>query len=264
MQKGVSVIVRPESKSPVITRGKVLGGALPLICLPLVAGEKSSLIMQAGENAALKPDMIEWRVDSFEEAENLKEMTDALLAVRNEVSNIPLIFTCRYIKEGGFREISQDMRIKIINAALETGEVDLIDFEISNGNALVAQIKESVRKSGAKLILSYHNFQETPEEEFIYNKLLEAGSLGADVAKLAVMPAGFHDVLKLLNATLRAREEALEIPIITMSMGEIGKVTRIAGGYFGSDLTFAVGKESSAPGQVPVADLRSIWKVLTF
>lgn len=256
--------MRPESKSPVITREKVLGGALPLICLPLVAGEKSSLIMQAGENAALKPDMIEWRVDSFEAGENLQEMTDALLAVRNEIGNIPLIFTCRYIKEGGFREISQDMRIKIINAALETGEVDLIDFEISNGNALVTQIKESVRKSGAKLILSYHNFQKTPEEEFIYNKLLEAGSLGADVAKLAVMPADFRDVLKLLNATLRAREEALEIPIITMSMGEIGKVTRIVGGYFGSDLTFAVGKESSAPGQVPVADLRSIWKVLTF
>lgn len=256
--------MRPESKKPVITRGKVLGGPIPLVCLPLVAGDTKSLIEQARANAVLEPDAIEWRVDSFEKAEYPAEMRSALQALREEIGDIPLIFTCRYIKEGGLREISQAARRGIIFEALRSKEVDIIDFEISNGEELIAEVKEATDQAGAKLILSYHNFQQTPEEEFLYNKLLEAAQLGADIAKMAVMPNNYSDVLKIMNATLRAREEALDIPLITMAMGEIGKVTRIAGGFFGSDLTFAVGKESSAPGQVPVADLRSVWKVLKF
>ncbi len=256
--------MRPESKKPVIIRGRVLGGPTPLVCLPLVAGDKNLLIEQARFNAALEPDVIEWRVDSFERVESLVEMVEALRALRKEIGEIPLIFTCRYINEGGFKEIPQAKRKEIIFEAVRSGEVDIIDFEISNGEKLVAEIKEEVHKAGAKLILSYHNFQYTPDEEFIYKKLLEARDLGADIAKLAIMPQNYRDVLNLLSATLRAREEALDIPIITMAMGEMGKITRIAGGFFGSDLTFAVGKESSAPGQVPVADLRSVWKVLSF
>jgi 3-dehydroquinate dehydratase-1 len=49
-----------------------------------------------------------------------------------------------------------------------------------------------------------------------------------------------------------------------MSMGEEGGITRIAGGLFGSDLTFALGKASSAPGQIPIADLRRAWSALPF
>ena len=80
--------------------------------------------------------------------------------------------------------------------------------------------------------------------------------MGADIAKVAVMPKNYKDVLVLLNATLKARTEHLEIPIITMSMGPEGGVTRLAGGLFGSDLTFAIGKEASAPGQIPIGELR--------
>ena len=86
--------------------------------------------------------------------------------------------------------------------------------------------------------------------------------MGADIAKVAVMPKNYKDVLILLNATLKARTEHLEIPIITMSMGPEGGVTRLAGGLFGSDLTFAIGKEASAPGQIPIGDLRQAMSVL--
>lgn len=70
------------------------------------------------------------------------------------------------------------------------------------------------------------------------------------------MPKSHHDIMVLLNATLKARTEALQIPIITMSMGELGIVTRIAGGVFGSDITFAIGKDPSSPGQIPIEKLR--------
>ena len=86
--------------------------------------------------------------------------------------------------------------------------------------------------------------------------------LGADIAKIAVMPKDYADVLTLLGATLKARTGAVKVPIVTMSMGPEGEVTRVAGGLFGSDLTFAVGKEASAPGQIPITDLRQAMSVL--
>ena len=86
--------------------------------------------------------------------------------------------------------------------------------------------------------------------------------MGAHIAKAAVMPNSQRDVLVLLNATLKARTEALQIPIITMSMGKLGIVTRIAGGLFGSDITFAAGKEASSPGQIPIGKLRAAMATL--
>ena len=78
------------------------------------------------------------------------------------------------------------------------------------------------------------------------------------------MPQDYGDVLTLLKATYTARTEVLEIPIITMSMGGEGGISRIAGGLFGSDLTFAIGQASSAPGQIHIGDIRKAWEVLPY
>jgi 3-dehydroquinate dehydratase-1 len=69
-------------------------------------------------------------------------------------------------------------------------------------------------------------------------------------------------VLTLLSATSRARNGKVQIPIVTIAMGVRGKITRIAGGLFGSDITFAVGMESSAPGQLPIAELKQAMGVI--
>ena len=63
-------------------------------------------------------------------------------------------------------------------------------------------------------------------------------------------------MLELLAATSRARE-AHDLPLISMSMGGIGSLSRIMGWVYGSAATFAVGKSSSAPGQIAIEDLRT-------
>ncbi len=85
-------------------------------------------------------------------------------------------------------------------------------------------------------------------------RFLEAERLGGDVAKVAVMPRDCADVLTLLAATAQADAKS-RIPLISMAMGPFGSVTRMIGGEFGSSLSFAVGEGSSAPGQIPIADL---------
>ena len=80
-------------------------------------------------------------------------------------------------------------------------------------------------------------------------------------AKVAVMPRDLDDVLTLLTAT-RAASKKLRIPLISMSMGPLGAVTRMMGGVFGSSLSFAVGAAASAPGQVPIEDLNTALAIL--
>ncbi len=79
--------------------------------------------------------------------------------------------------------------------------------------------------------------------------------LGADIPKIAVMPQSTKDVLTLLAATEEMASDFADRPIITMSMGPKGVISRLAGEAFGSSMTFGAAKKASAPGQMGVLDL---------
>ncbi len=115
---------------------------------------------------------------------------------------------------------------------------------------------DSLQPNNLNLILSYHNFKATPKPDYIIDKLHLACDLGADIAKVAVMPQEFEDVLTLMSAALKARRDGLKIPMIAISMGTLGNLTRFAGKLFGSDVTFASSETPSAPGQIPIHALR--------
>ena len=254
--------MRLQSKTKVAVRGRVIGGPIPLICLPLAAGKPSEVLSQAEELARFSPDLVEWRIDYYENAEDIEDSIVMLKAVRKKIGDIPLIFTCRMDAEGGHKSIRGDMRRELIKAAITSGEIDIADVEMCNGTDFIGAVKDACSRCGSHLILSYHNFYQTPDEAFIINKLARAREIGADIAKVAVMPNSYKDVLVLMKAALKARTESLAIPVIAISMGSEGRVTRLAGGLFGSDLSYAIGKESSAPGQLPIDALRQAMALL--
>ena len=80
---------------------------------------------------------------------------------------------------------------------------------------------------------------------------------GADILKMAVMPKNFQDLLRLMEVTQEGREK-YERPLITMSMGKIGFLSRICGEITGSAVTFAAGRNASAPGQGGAEPMRNI------
>jgi 3-dehydroquinate dehydratase-1 len=254
--------MRLQSDTKVTVRGKTIGGSDPVICLPLVAKEQPEVLRQAEELKKFDPDLVEWRIDAYENVEDVDDSLEVLKGLREKIGNIPMVFTCRIDAEGGFRQIGADIRLKLIQTAIGSGHLDLADIEMCNEASFIEDVKGAAKQHETRLIFSYHNFEKTPDEAFITDKLFQAQQMGADIAKVAVMPKDYKDVLVLLSATLKARMEKLRIPIITMSMGPEGGVTRLAGGLFGSDLTFAIGKEASAPGQIPIGALRQAMKVL--
>jgi 3-dehydroquinate dehydratase I len=254
--------MRQQSKVQVTVKNTVLGGPQPLICLPLVGAKKAVLQKEVKELIVLQPDLLEWRIDAYEQVENVQESLLALKELRAAIGEIPLIFTCRIDLEGGFKKIAQDKRLELFNAVIGSGMVDIVDIELCNGKEFIEAVQERAQAMDVKLILSYHNFRETPDEAFICAKLAEAQAAGADIAKIAVMPKNYGDVLVLLSATNKARNESVQGPIITMSMGPEGAISRLAGGLFGSDITFAIGRQASAPGQIPIDELRSAMNLL--
>lgn len=152
--------------------------------------------------------------------------------------------------------MSSDQRHRLLAKAMASGNLDIVDIELRNDADFVQSIMETARNASVRVILSYHNFEMTPDGTSIFDTLFKARDLGADIAKVAVMPRRYQDVLTLLNATLKARQQGLKIPAITMSMGTQGRLSRVAGGLFGSDITFASGNAPSAPGQMSIEVLR--------
>ncbi len=254
--------MRQQSKVQIKVRNVTIGGARPLICLPLVAEDRHDLYKKASELAALRPDIVEWRFDGYRAGKGSSEWLLHLHELRALLGDIPLLFTCRCNREGGVLPLADNERLDIISRAIESSDIDLVDTELDNDKEYIASLRRRATVAGIPLILSYHNFEETPDENAICEKIIAAAAAGADIPKIAVMPNDYGDVLTLLSATNKVRSGAFEGPLITISMGEAGAVTRLAGGLFGSDITFAIGTEASAPGQIPLAELRMAMAVL--
>jgi 3-dehydroquinate dehydratase-1 len=248
-----------QNEKVITVRGRTLGGDTPVICTPLVGRTRDAVLAEATNVVARKPDVVEWRVDFFEAIGDTQAVLDAGRALRAAVGDTPVIFTRRSAKEGGTPiPLDEAGVVALYGAVGASGLVDFLDFEMGNDPADVERVVAAAHAQRTRVILSYHNFGYTPGQDFLVQRFLEAERLGADVAKVAVMPRDRMDVLTLLAATATAHAKG-GIPLISMSMGPLGAVTRMVGGLFGSSLSFAVGDAASAPGQMPIADLVAVF-----
>jgi 3-dehydroquinate dehydratase-1 len=248
---------------PIIVGGRpVAGGRVPAICAPLVARTPQALAAEAAAVAAKQPDLLEWRIDFFDALDDPQVVLAAASELRAAAPGIPVLLTRRSQREGGQPiAISEARVIALYEALAAAGRVDLLDFEMGNASEDVESVKALARRHALPLVLSFHDFHGTPSADDLQARFVQAHRLGADIAKVAVMPRSMEDVHRLLGATLQA-SQALPIPVISMAMGGLGAVSRLCGGVFGSALTFAVGAAPSAPGQMPIEEVRAALALL--
>ncbi len=234
----------------------------PLICVPVLAEGIDDLLKQVLYVMDHRPDLIEWRADGFGWRHNTISVFEIIKGIKEIINRIPLIFTLRRREEGGLGNITEDLRLRIIKDALLTYDVDYLDLELSTCPENIRDIRETAVKTGAQLMLSYHDFDKTPTEEALSAKVRRARELGADMIKIAVTARDPGDVLKLLAFTYRIKNEGLNIPITIMAMGRLGTFARIATGFFGSDIIYASGTVATASGQISVWRLRDILDII--
>lgn len=228
------------------------------ICIPVTGNNEKEISEQAEKVVLMHPDIIEWRADYYNTEPNKghTEYIEMLEKIHKIIGNIPLIFTFRTVGEGGEKEIDFETYASLCKAAALTSQkcnVAFIDVEAYGNQDKSKDLIDHIHYYGAKVIASNHHFEKTPSKEEMVSILKTMEELGADVCKLAVMPKEKEDVTALIEASKEA-DDKLKVPVITMSMGELGAVTRICTRLTGSVITFASGVSASAPGQ-PAADI---------
>ena len=196
-------------------------------------------------------DVIEWRADFLDKIEILTVAP----AVFEKFAGREILFTLRTRGEGGQIDLTSEEYLAIIQDIQSIYHPDYIDFEFYSHREVFEQMLEF-----SNLVLSYHNFQETPEN--MMEILSELTSLSPKLVKVSVMAHNEQEVLDLMNYTRGFKTLNPEQDYVTISMGKVGKISRLTADLTGSSWSFASVGEESAPGQIPLENMRRIRELL--
>lgn len=238
-----------DCKSFINVKNVKIGIGRPKICVPLTGHTLQDLENQAKAAKDSEADIIELRIDYFIRENGKEKVLDVIGKIRKITQNIPLIFTFRTKEEGGECKISLEDYEQLNCAVAEHNMADIIDVEYNLGEELVQRLCKTLKLKRINVIVSKHNFSMTESEQELAESMNKMAFLGADIVKVAMMPMDKFDVIRLMKVTL-IMQEKLSVPIIAMSMGKLGAISRLCGEFFGSSVTFATVGDASAPGQM--------------
>lgn len=229
-------------------KGKAITADTFLLCVPLVGTNIDEVLSEIKLVKQHSPDVYEWRVDFFTE-----NITASMPKIKEAIGSAALLCTLRTDLEGSNKSVEDEDYMTIVTSMIEAG-CDIIDLELSRGELLAPLVKLAKRKA-ITTIVSKHDFDGTPDGSKIMSTLYEMITLDADIPKLAYMAENKKDAARLMAVAATAEKIA---PFIMLSMGEHGKITRVAGKTFGSCMTFVSGKANSAPGQIEIEDAQGM------
>jgi 3-dehydroquinate dehydratase-1 len=217
-------------------------GEKPLIAIPVDDKDFENVVTTAKEKGA---DIIELRIDQFKDR-NIDYISEKISFIKE--LNLGIIATIRSFKEGG-THISDYERERIYKAIAK--DVDIIDIELSS-ETLRDKVIKLAKENNALALISYHDFEKTPSEEEIQKIIDKAHQIGADIIKYAFKVKNKEDVSRILCITNKNKDKK----IIAIGMGELGRITRVAGFFFGSVITYSYIGVSFAPGQIEIEKLK--------
>ncbi len=234
----------------------------PAIIVSLIGEDDETFLNQASQLASNQHVQIaELRVDTHQNALDADQIAQLGLAIRDRLHGKPLLLTFRTSQEGGNCEVDDQAYLTLYKRWLAVGFADLIDIEMRTGERITREIIDEAHRRDVAVILSFHDFKSTPASPALLERLQWQEAQGADILKIAAMPHSPEDVIRLLEVTRLMREQS-DKPLLTMSMGDLGKLSRAAGELFGSNLTFASQGAASAPGQLSVETLSDMLDAL--
>lgn len=210
------------------------------ICIPITEKHQSEAIAAIVRANGEPCDYMELRLDCISGMIDIPALVHA--------AEKPVIATCRPVRDGGHSPLSDEERLSLLAQASDVGAA-FVDIEWD----VFARLGWN---GAAQVIASYHHFSETPKDLSTLVKKIEA--LPCDVVKFAVMATSLADNFHVWECM-----RACSKPVIGLSMGELGEVSRVLALRMGGMLTFGSlekGKES-APGQLTARDLAELYRV---
>ena len=216
----------------------------PYIALPLNDEDFDNKLTTAYYRGV---DIIEFRVDLLKSLD-IDYIIQHLRKIKE--NGLKTILTVRAKWEGGGQEIKDNERFNIFKNCVNL--IDYLDIELSS-----TEIIEDVVKLGKdkekEIIVSFHDFEKTPSEDVIQGIIDKSFNAGADIAKFAFKVNNEDDVGRILSISYK--NKLLGRKLIAIGMGELGRITRVAGYFFGSIITYTYIGKSVAPGQIDIDKL---------
>ncbi|ENU41634.1 catabolic 3-dehydroquinate dehydratase [Acinetobacter seifertii] len=226
--------------------------------VPITAKTKEQALAQAQVIAnTADADLAEFRIDLLSFASDTKQVIALGHELKKILGHKPMIATIRTKNEGGQLEISDADYGKTYQAYLKNPFMDWLDVEMFRDQKVVSEIVQKAHQKKVLVVMSNHDFQKTPSQDEIEKRLLKQDQMGADILKIAVMPKSKQDVFTLMNATLKVSQKTTK-PLLTMSMGQLGTISRVATANMGGSYSFGMIGQASAPGQIDVTKLKQI------
>lgn len=186
-------------------------------------------------------DLIEIRIDEYMDLDKTEEI------LAETAKKIPILLTIRTNKEGGTWEIDEQKRFTLFQRFAPYAKA--FDLEILSD--LMATKSRQNFAMDSTAIASFHDFEKTPDKDFLNDIISQGHSWGADVIKLACKVNKAEDI-KLLKNFL---QENTSHNLCIIGMGEEALETRIQFPALGSKLSYGFTDISAAPGQISAKEL---------
>lgn len=209
------------------------------IAIPIFQETCKEVIEVAKDCIDKGADILEFRIDALKNPD-INEIKNTIKEI-----NFPTIATNRISTEGGSFNGTEEERINILYECCDLA--DYVDIELQSDDEYINKIHDT----GVKTIVSYHDFEKTPDLNEIMYIVEKEQELG-DIAKVAFMPQNLEDTLTIL-AVLSHCENTIAI-----SMGDLGSYTRVMASKFDSPITFAAGTDVTAPGQIDIETMKAL------
>ena len=129
-----------------------IGAGIPKICVPIVGVTREEILAAAETIKSTKADVVEWRVDWYEDIFDFAKTEETMKALREVLGETPILFTFRTSKEGGQKSIETETYVELNQNAAKTGLVDLVDVEAFTGDDAVKAVVETAHANGVKVI----------------------------------------------------------------------------------------------------------------
>jgi 3-dehydroquinate dehydratase I len=233
---------------------------------PLIAGVLSAPVLESTEAApdgevagnVRLCDVLEIRYDLFPDRDSWPDLARRAKTVHPSAI---LLGTIRLERDGGALPDSFGGRRmpfweKIIDADERPDWLDLERFALAD----YASLRPRCACAGMKIIVSEHDFKGIPGIEELSASADECARLKADGFKIAAMSSSAGDCA-CLYAFIERRFKDFEW-LSVFAMGDTGRASRLWSLACGANLTYASITEAAAPGQIPVARMKSLLKNL--
>ena len=156
---------------PVVVRNLTIGTGKPKVIVPIVGATREEIVAKAESFSAYEIDMVEWRVDFYEDVFEEEKLLETLKQLRAALGETPLLFTFRTKNEGGEKAITPEEYLKINTAVAKSGNADVIDVEIFMGDEIVKANIDAIHAENVLVVGSNHDFFKTPDRADLVSRL---------------------------------------------------------------------------------------------